>query len=227
MAMTSYSEKGLARVESTGSLVEAVGGIAVIVLSIIGLASATAGTLTAVALIILGVALLAESGAIATEFTRLFSNGAASGATVEIGGMPAGIAIGGAVLVLGILSLIGVGTAALVPAAIIAAGGLLLISGPAMARMSEVRNQASGYPDAVQNLMRTAASSSAAFKVLAGIAAIVLGILSFTVAGGAAMGAPDTLSLVALIVLGGSLLFSGGSLTGSAARMFSSSAGPR
>lgn len=222
MAMTSYSERDLARVESTGSIVEAVGGIAVIVLAIIGLASTTAGTLTAVALIILGVSLVAESGAVATEFTRLFNSGGGTSITsAEIGGMPAGFAIGGAVLVLGVLALIGVGTASLIPAAIIAAGGLLLISGPAMARMGEVSRQSGGYPDAIQNLMRTAGASSASFKVLAGITAIVLGILSLTASGGAR--GPDTLSLVALIVLGASLLFSGGALTGSASRMFSSS----
>lgn len=223
MAMTSYSERDLARVESTGSIVEAVGGIAVVVLAIIGLASTTAGTLTAVALIILGVSLVAESGAVATEFTRLFNTGGGTSITsAEIGGMPAGFAIGGAVLVLGVLALIGVGTASLIPAAIIAAGGLLLISGPAMARMGDVSRQAGGYPDAIQNLMRSAGASSAAFKVLAGISAIVLGILSLTRGGGGA-GGVDTFSLVALIVLGASLLFSGSALTGSASRMFSSS----
>lgn len=217
---TTYADRDLARVETTGSIVEAAGGIAVIVLSIIGLTRADAGALTSIAVIILGAAMLAEGGSIATEFSRLLNlNGALSG--VEMGGgMLSEIVVGAGILVLGVLSLLGVSTVTLVPVAVLAGGALLLISAPSVQRMNEVRLEATSMPVAGQQLMRTAGSAAAGLQVLAGLAAIVLGILALTTTGTATTGREGMFALIGLLVLGASMLISASTVTGNMMRIF-------
>ncbi|MGN6514845.1 MAG: hypothetical protein ACTHLR_03280 [Rhizomicrobium sp.] len=218
---TTYADRDLARVETTGSIVEAAGGIAVIVLSIIGLTRADAGTLTSIAVIILGAAMLAEGGSIATEFSKLLNLNGSTLSGVEMGGgMLSEIVVGAGVLVLGVLSLLGVSTATLVPVAVLAGGGLLLISAPSVQRMNEVRLEASSMPVAGQQLMQTAGSAAAGLQVLAGLAAIVLGILALTTTGTATTGREGMFALIGLLVLGSSMLISASTVTGNLMRFF-------
>lgn len=218
---TTYADRDLARVETTGSIVEAAGGIAVIVLSIIGLTRADAGVLTSIAVIILGAAMLAEGGSIATEFSKLLNLNASTLSGVEMGGgMLSEIVVGAGVLVLGVLSLLGVSTITLVPVAVLAGGGLLLISAPSVQRMNEVRLEASSMPVAGQQLMQTAGSAAAGLQVLAGLAAIVLGILALTTTGTATTGREGMFALIGLLVLGSSMLISASTVTGNLMRFF-------
>lgn len=217
---TVYTERDVARVEATGSIVEAVGGIAVVVLSIVAL-SRTGGAAipVAVATIILGAALLAEGGAIATEFSRLLSI-ATSGTmnAAEVGsGMTAEIFLGASVLVLGILALLGISSAALIPAAIITTGGMMLLTAGAVHRMNHIRIRTGAAPESAQTLIMAASSGAAAFQVLAAIAAIVLGILALVSTTHATAFMP-----LGLLVLGAAIVLSGTSLTGSMMRILSS-----
>jgi hypothetical protein len=214
---TVYTERDVARVEATGSLVEAAGGIAVAVLSIIALSrmGATA-TLPSIAVIILGAALLAEGGTIATEFSRMLSI-ATGGAmnTVEIGGgMTTEIFIGAGVLVLGVLALIGISPLILLPVAVIATGGMMLLTAGGVHRMNQIRIERGGTPENAQSLILAAGSGAAAFQILAAIAAIVLGILALSSAANTM-----TFTLVGLLILGASIVLSGTALTGSMMRL--------
>lgn len=207
------------KAETTGSLVEVAGGIAIIVLTIIGLARiGNVGALPAISTIILGAALVAEGGTIATEFSRLMgmSMGSAGVAGVAefAGGMTTEIVVGAAVLVLGVLSVLGVATATLVPCAIIVAGALLLVGAANVQRMNSIKVAALPTGEGAQALLQSAISMSAGFQVLAGIAAIVLGILALCSATHIAV-----FSLVGLLVLGAAVTMSGGTLTGSVTRM--------
>ncbi|MBS0274451.1 MAG: hypothetical protein JSR55_08625 [Proteobacteria bacterium] len=218
---TTYADRDLARVETTGSIVEAAGGIAVIVLSIIGLTRIDAGALTSIAVIILGAAMLAEGGSIATEFSKLLNLNGSTLSGVEMGGgMLSEIVVGAGVLVLGVLSLLGVSATTLVPVAVLASGALLLISAPSVQRMNEVRLEASSLAAPGQRLMQTAGSAAAGLQVLAGLAAIVLGILALTTTGTATTGREAMFALIGLLVLGSSMLISASTVTGNMMRLF-------
>lgn len=212
---TTYTERDVTRVEATGSIVEAAGGIAVVILSIIALSRATSLTLPPIAVIILGAAMLAEGGTIATEFSRLLSlaSGGMLNASEIGGGMTTEIFIGAGVLVLGILALVGIGTGALVPVAVIATGAMMLLTAGGVYRMNQVRIQSGGVNEPAQGLMMAAGSGAAGFQVLAAIAAIVLGILALSPAAHTM-----TFALVGLLVLGAAIAMSGTALTGSLTR---------
>lgn len=213
---TERADRTALRAETTGSLVEVAGGVAIIVLSIIGLARiGNVGALPAISAIILGAALIAEGGTIATEFSRLTGMGVgATGVSEFSGGMTTEILVGAVVLVLGVLSVLGVSPAALVPSAIIVAGALLLISAANVQRMNSVKIATLGTAPAAETLLQSAVSTAAGFQVLAGIAAIVLGILALSSAANVAI-----FALVGLLVLGAAVTMSGGTLTGSLMRM--------
>ncbi|HTT83965.1 MAG TPA: hypothetical protein VMF67_10830 [Rhizomicrobium sp.] len=213
---TERTEKSVLRAETTGSLVEVAGGVAIIVLSIIGLARiGNVGALPAISVIILGAALIAEGGTIATEFSRLIGMTVGAAGVGEFnGGMTTEILVGAVVLVLGVLSVLGVSPATLVPSAIIVAGALLLISAANVQRMNSVKIATLGTTEGAQALLQSAISAAAGFQVLAGIASVVLGILALSSAANLAI-----FTMVGLLVLGAAVTMSGGTLTGSLMRM--------
>jgi hypothetical protein len=218
MAMTETPPgRSLIATESGGSIVEAAGGIAVIVLSIIGLARG-GEFMTAIATIVLGVALLAEGGAIAAQFSKLLSavTGGALGAMELGGGMTAEILAGGGAIVLGILALVGLKPMILLPAAVIAVGVALMLTAGAIERLNEIRVQAAGLSETAEKVAQAAVSGAVGTQVLAGIAAVVLGILALVTSYSA------SLTLVGLIVLGASVTLTGTALAGRMLRMFSS-----
>jgi hypothetical protein len=204
------------RAETTGSLVEVAGGLAIIVLSIIGLARiGNVGALPAISAIILGAALIAEGGTIATEFSRLMGTSIGTAGAAEFsGGMTTEIMIGAVVLVLGVLSVLGVSPATLVPSAVIVSGALLLISAANVHRMNNVKIEALETAGMGRLLLQSAVSTAAGCQVLAGIAAVVLGILALSSAASAAL-----FTVVGLLVLGAAVTMSGGTLTGSFIKM--------
>lgn len=214
---TTYTDRAILKAETTGSLVEAAGGIAIIVLSIIALSRiGNVGSLPAISTIILGAALVAEGGTIATEFSRLMS---ASFATTTAagefsGGITVEIIIGAAVLVLGVLTLLGVSPATLLPSSIIVAGALLLIAASNVHRMHGVKIASTGANESTQALMQTAISGAAGFQGLAAVASIVLGILALASTANMTM-----FTIVGLLVLGAAVTMSGGTLSGSLMRL--------
>ncbi|HZD26720.1 MAG TPA: hypothetical protein VE631_10700, partial [Alphaproteobacteria bacterium] len=124
------TERRLLEVESGGAAVEAIGGIAIIILGILGLVGLAPSFLAAIAGIVFGVAVLALGAAIAAEFYSLYARltGGALG-TVELGGgMTVEVVAGGAAIVLGILALLGVAPNVLLPALVIAGGGSLMLA---------------------------------------------------------------------------------------------------
>jgi hypothetical protein len=145
---------------------------------------------------------------------------------------------GGAVVVLGILALIGISQPILVPALIIVTGTALILTTGTMHHLDEVKMEASGTSGGAQRIVRGAASGTAGAQLLAGLAAIVLGILALVsspagAAGGRAAGNAAAnagaaggstwiiLTLVALLVLGTALAINRAALTGRLVRLFS------
>jgi hypothetical protein len=196
------------KVVAGGSVTEAICGVGAVVLAILGLAGLVPGYMAAIATITFGVALLAQGGAIASRWSRLIhETGYEVDHRAELGGgMGAEVAGGAAGVVLGVLSLIGIATTVLIPIAAIVFGGALLLGSGATADLSTLSTGAAHERFAHTIRQATVAASGA--QVLLGISAIVLGIIALV------SNDPITVSLVALIVVGTSALFSGGALSG-------------
>lgn len=196
------------RVVTAGSIVEALGGIAAVVLSILGLAGLARFTMIAVSIIAIGAALLFAGGAMASRWSHFASR--ASGKPMEEaefgGGVGAEFLTGSAGIVLGVLVLLDIAPYTLAPVAVIMFGiGLLLSTGATSA--ANALGDAFPYDRRVRTA-REAVQGAAAIQALVGIGAAILGILALLQI------QPFTMMLVALLALGGSVLLSASAVSG-------------
>jgi hypothetical protein len=215
MATVTSSESTFQEAATYGGVVDAIGGVATIVLAIVALSGLGQLTLAAIATIIFGTALLIQGGTMLTEYTKLIGPTGAAGAAEELtggGGVSALFLVGAAGIVLGVLALIGIYSQTLTAAAVIAFGGALLLSSNSVwhlyrAKRAWYRTGAARTVSAGEFLAGEMAAGSAILQGLAGLAAIVLGILAVTGI------YPAVLTLVGLLVLGATVLLSGSTLS--------------
>lgn len=212
-----YGEARSERViTTTGTIAEAAGSIAVIVLSIIGLAqTTTSATIVAVTTIVLGAALLAEGGALAGEYSRIATVGTATTMTADnlLSGMSLQVYGGAIALVLGILAILGISTEILCSAALILVGGVLLLTAgtaPQIRQMSQMSTP-------VGTMQSVSMSGMTGFQFLNGVAAIVLGILSLA---GHSTESVRSLILVGFLVVGGAMTIGVTAMSGNFMRFF-------
>jgi hypothetical protein len=211
MSMTySSSTTSSHDVASYGGFVDALGGIATVVLAIIGLAGVKPEVLVSIATIVFGAALLIQGGAMLTEFATI-EGAPESDAATSGGGLSALFLVGFAGIVLGVLALLGVYSGVLTAVSAIAFGGALVISSTAVWQLLTSRSVAARF-QARNPMLRIMASEVAAgssgLQAMAGLAVIVLGILA--VAGVFTQG----LTLIAFLVAGAAIVLTGGSLSG-------------
>lgn len=209
-------QKSIFEVEAAGAAIEAAGAVAVVVLSIIGLARADTGPIMSITTIVLGATLVLYGGTIASEYSKLLSMATegALGAVELGGGMTVEILVGASAIVLGILGFIGYAPITLDACAVIAAGGALILGASGFQRLNTLKAQTAGLSDMAQTVAKAAVSGAIAAQVMAGGAAIVLGILGLTTSHMAA------LTLIGLLVLGASVAVSGTALTGRMVHLF-------
>ena len=188
-----------------GSIVEAIDGVAVMVLAILGLAGVVPQYMAFITTIIFGVALLMEGEAITARFSRLWSElegrgviglGVGGGATAEFLGGAAGV-------VLGILSILGVVPLVLTSAAIIVFGAALLLSSGTVACLNSLAVVRVGPPEVLQRIPPEAGLAVPSGQLLIGLSAIILGILALVGIH------PVSLALVALLSLGAGAVLNG------------------
>jgi hypothetical protein len=213
---TAYNDRAILGIETTGSVVDAAAGIAVVVLAIIGLAHVdwTAGG--AIAAIVLGAALLAQGGAVAAEYSKLLTmiTGGAIGSIELGGGMTVEVLAGASIVVLGVLALIGFSPVVLLAAGVIAVGASLVLAAGPLQRLNTLKVQAAGLSELAQRVAEGAIACAITAQVLCGGAAVVLGILALTVTAHATV-----LMLVGLLILGATVAVSGTALTGRLLRL--------
>lgn len=201
---------------SVGPMTEGAAGIAVIVLAILGLAAVSPGVLTSVAAIVIGVGLLIEAANTGIEYSRATSQGAQAGAveTAELGAdVSVELMAGVAGIVLGVLALIGAGSVMhLLPASLIVFGGALLLAGFSATSINTVRGLESAAGTRTIT-MQSELAPARGIQVLVGVAAIVLGILSFVLT------AAPTLLMVGFLIVGAALLATSANFTQSFMRM--------
>jgi hypothetical protein len=207
--MTSPEDRHIAESIASGSLAEVIGGLAAIVMTILGLAHVAPNLMLPVATITIGVALVFEGGSVAAEYSRILSKTAENSMqTVEMGGgMTAEMVAGIAGIVLGILALLGLDSLTLSAVAAIVYGAALSLSSGMMSRLNDLKIEVSGAQHTAQRVAHEAVSAAAGTQVLVGLAAGVLGILALVGI------TPTVLVLVGLLTVGTSLLLSGGAIS--------------
>src|SRR5262245_26011213 len=211
-----------------GSVVESIGGIGALVLSILGLVGFIPITMASIAAIAAGGALLIGGGTMASQYSRIFGGARQSLSRNIIGGGMAMESLSGvAAIVLGIMALLGIHSLTMLAASAIVLGCALLLASGAMAKLTALpirepigTEQAryvgqTPYPEHMYHVMRDTLYAASGSEALIGAGAIVLGILSLSGF------APLTLILVALLAVGASILLAGTAVAG---RMFESAA---
>lgn len=212
---TTYSESTAATtVSSYGGFADALGGIATIVLAIVALAGINTAVMVSITVIVFGAALLIQGGALLSEHARVLLPGDAAGSAAmeQFGGgsLPAVFLVGASGIVLGVLALLNIAPATLSAVAIIAFGAALVLTSNSVRELYIARRtmMRAGTHSTSELVAGEMASGSAGVQLLAGLTAVVLGILA--VAGTN----PPILILSALIVLGATVLLSGSTLSG-------------
>lgn len=191
-----------------GSSLESVSGVGAVVLAIIGLAHILPAVMLAISGIAVGAALMFEGGAIAAEHRKLIAR-IAEGKLQHINldmGMSVELIGGLAATVLGILSLLTLAPAVLMPSAAVVAGAALVLSSGTTSRMNALRLTDSDVESRALYIAREAVNTSAVTQLFVGLAAAVLGILGLIGI------APGTLSLVAFLSIGAALTLNGSAI---------------
>jgi len=195
MSVTDVAVRGE---RASESIVELVAGLAVVVLTILGLAQVSPTFLVAIATIVFGVGLLLYGTAALSQLNAMLTRYSATGSLG--GGISSGwstiFLAGVAGIVLGILALLGVASTQLVAIAVIAFGASLLISSNASMRMRILAATPADADPTIARIIGDMATDTTGLQTMTGLAAIVLGILALS--GFAA----TTLVLIALLGLG-------------------------
>ncbi|EDY20881.1 conserved hypothetical protein [Chthoniobacter flavus Ellin428] len=193
---------------SGGMGIEAIAGIGTVVLAILGLAGVIPAYMTAIAAIVAGAGLLLGGASIASRLDYLRAHAANEAKFGELSeGMGGEFLAGLGGVVLGILSLIGIVPATLLPIAAIVLGGGLLVGIGAVGRLNKYPTFMEGETH-TDYVARQTTSSAAGTQLLVGFASIALGILALV--GFSWM----TLTLVAFLCVGCATWFTGMSLGG-------------
>lgn len=209
MSVTYSSSTVSGEAAAYGGFVDALGGIATIVLAIIGLSGVKPEILLSISTVVFGAALLIQGGAMLSEFATVESMPEA-GATGS-GGLSSLFLVGIAGIVLGVLALLGVYATVLTSVAVIAFGAALLLSSSAVWHLLTAQSIAMRFQSRspmVRMVASEIAVGSSGLQAMTGLAVIVLGILA--VAGVFT----QQLALIALLVAGAALVMTGSTLSG-------------
>lgn len=209
----SRSQSRYAETAAYGGLIDALGGLATIVLAIIGLTSFDPAGMAAIATIVFGAALLVQGGTILSEYAHILfpADNLFEPYAMRSGGLSAMLLAGAGGIVLGVLALLGIASVQLTAIAILAFGCALILSSGLVRHLYMLESQAlqSSTSRSINELLAgQMASGSGGVQLMAGLAALILGVLA--VAGFQSL----LLTLAALIVLGVIVLLTGGTLTG-------------
>ncbi|MDP3553183.1 hypothetical protein [Methylocystis sp.] len=215
MSITSR-ESAFRETAAYGGLIDAIGGLATVVIAIVGLSGVNAPMMASIATIVFGVALLVQGGTMLSEYAQIIFPAGSRATNIEgFGGSSLSVVflVGVAGIVLGVLSLLGIEPATLTPIAAIAFGSALVLSSNAVWQLhvlgqESLRSRDQAGAGGSEILASEMAFGSAGIQALSGLAVIVLGILAIA---GAANDL--TLNLVALLALGATIVFTGGSLS--------------
>jgi len=195
---------------ASGSSFELFAGAIAGIVAVIGIAGYFPHYMAATAVIAVGLALLAQGGTMAARWQNAVH--IAGSEKTEAVGIGTEVFGGLAGIVLGVLALFGVAPTFLLPAAALVIGAAMLLGGPAQPQIAEAAPASSARR---WHVTRDAVRTSSGVMVMAGVAAVVLGILAV-----AANGPVILLTLIAMLCVAAALVLAGGALTARFARRF-------
>jgi hypothetical protein len=177
--------------------------VGVIAVSIIGLVGLAPQLLVAIAVLALGVAFLFEGGSMMAALPDLSRETGRGGLGVDdlSIGVTAESLAGMAGCVLGVLSILNIGTATVVPAAAIIFGGALILGTGASARLNALQVRQPERHRTIQEATRRFVLGATSLQVLAGLAVITLGILALEGIMPLVLNQVSMLTIAALFVL--------------------------
>lgn len=198
--------RSVARWLESGSTIEALGGAAAVILTILGLAHVATESMMAIAAIVLGGSLFLQGGLVAAEYNEILSR-FEGGPFAEFGGGLGAEALAGVSgILLGILALFGLEAQTLMAVAAIVLGGGLVLSSGVASRLNSVKIEIAKGSAEAKSAAHEAVYGASFTQILVGLGAVVLGVLALLSI------ASTVLILVALLAIGVSTLFSGGAL---------------
>jgi hypothetical protein len=208
MGMLGHERHFLAEL-SAGTGSEAFVGAGAVILAIIGLAGIESFYMAAIATIAVGAALLLEGAVLMAKQAEMVTEFSASHTErVEAGGgLSAEMLGGGAGIVLGILALVGVVPMILLAVALVSYGACMLFGASMTSHLRHFAFEPKTEHPALREVAHEATFAATGAEALVALAAVVLGILALV------HFAPLTLTLVGMLVLGGSILMSGSAMT--------------
>jgi hypothetical protein len=190
-----------------GTTIETLGGLAAVILSVLGLRSRPI-EMGAIATIAIGVALLSQGATVMARWRhamRRLERTRAGMASEFVEGVSTEVFGGCVGIVLGVIALVGIKPEVMLPVAAIVFGGSLLLGGAAAPDLVYLA------PDKSPRFARltfTAIQASGGIMVLVGVSAAVLGVLGLL-----EVGPPLGMALVAMLAIGFALVIAGGALT--------------
>ncbi|HXW71078.1 MAG TPA: hypothetical protein VEK34_06535 [Methylocella sp.] len=200
---------------------DAIGGMATVVLAIIGLAGIRPGLFISIAVIVFGVALLIQGGTMLSEYVQITMPSGRNRMQVSGAGGGENLATvflaGAAGVILGILSVLAIRPEILTSISIIAFGAATLLSSASVGQLGLLKQAAVAADEegtanaASQAISMQVTSATAGVQALAGLAVAILGILALVGVGVDSA----VLILAALIVAGCAIVLTGGALTSS------------
>lgn len=189
------------QVVTAGSIVEGIGGLTAVVLSILGLGGMRPLNLIPIAVIAVGAALLFGGGALAARYSKFVAYVSDRTEAAEFGGgVGSEFLVGASGVVLGVLALLGIAPIVLSAVAVIGFGAGLLLSTGATSAVNAISDITPMPYDRHIRYAREAVQGAVGVQALVGIASAILGILALLAI------SPVTLLLVALLCLGGGVL---------------------
>jgi hypothetical protein len=214
-------ESNALAVVAASSSIKTIGGVAVAVLAILALIGVIPRISMAIAGIVFGASILFEGLGITGEYRKLARLLAdTSPERFELAGSTGlEVAVGVAAIALAILALIGVEPATLIPVLIITGGTGLMIAVGTVHRLNDFRLTTLGVSDLGRRLHNEWIAGGAIVQTLAGLAALVLGILSLIWAGTTPAGY-GTLAQIGMICLGVAAAIGGGAIAGRSTMLY-------
>jgi hypothetical protein len=202
----SMTDRALVESGNGEPFAEAVGGIVTVILAILGLAHVAPNYLVPIATIVFGAVVLNHGVGLLSEYGHLIRPGTATPAVHMSGGISAVFLVGAGGIVLGILALLGIDAAVLCACAVIAYGAVLVLSTNSTAQMHSMHAAGTEGVSNREVMAEDIISDSGRFLSMAGLGAVVLGILAL-----AGFNA-SVLILVALLALGAAIVLTGSAL---------------
>ena len=193
-----------------GGLIDDVGGVATVILAILGLIGFYAPIMAVIATILFGVTLLIQGNGMMSGYARfsvpLGANSPINGFNVS--GRSALVLLGAGGVALGVLSLLDFNSAVLTPIASILFGSALVLSSVSAWHLHVVSRASARDEEPSRDILANQmVFDSAGIQIFGGFATVVLGVLAVS---GARYDL--TFNLVALLILGSALVLKGGSL---------------